>query len=492
MSLSYAARLKKGVDYGVCGLPELTETPRSFHEKAAKLVDMVKSSKYIVVMTGAGISTSTGIPDFRGPNGVWTKEQQGAPFQPQEDFRFEDANPSLTHMAILGLVNIGKVKYLISQNVDGLHIRSGIPKNKLSELHGNIFIEECRNCKKEYFRDFDVQSIGLKETGRRCPKCGKALYDVLLDWDDALPEEQLNAAEDHSRESDLMICLGTSLKVQPANKIPLLNQKHGGKMVLCNLQQTPVDKRSHLVIHSKCDALMQHVMNKLGIQIPVYVRTVSFTVKSEITSEDLVLTLLSSDGLRCPYILQLDISIVGDPEKTFKLSEQPFTLKIPEEGLPKNWKDTSLELLLVANFARGCTTRTFEFRHKVETAVVEKTHTVEITRIDFNLKKEIDLSIDLSMDDGFYELRSGKRSPMYKNLMPNSKPKKKGGGGRPKKKPRTDPLEELAPSAEDLKREQDVKTLWELFPEKKEVDIISALDATRNSVSKAANYLMTK
>ncbi|KAJ3595476.1 hypothetical protein NHX12_004779, partial [Muraenolepis orangiensis] len=96
---------------------------------------MIKECGYLVVHSGAGISTSSGIPDFRGPKGVWTMEEKGE--TPKFDTTFEDARPSLTHMALLGLYKAGYLKYLISQNVDGLHVRSGFPRDALSELHGN-------------------------------------------------------------------------------------------------------------------------------------------------------------------------------------------------------------------------------------------------------------------------------------------------------------------------------------------------------------------
>lgn len=207
-------------------------------------------------------------------------------------------------------------------------------------------------------------------------------------------------------------------------------------------------------------------MTKLGIPIPVYSRNVTFVVSTEVTDgklpnrfssqilEGVVLTLLSADGLHCPYILQLDVSIVGNSEKSFKLTEQPYKLVLSKNDLPEKWEENSLELSLTLNFARGCSYRTFDIKHKVEMMKVENSHTLEITRIDFNTRKEFDISLDLSMDDGFYELRSGKRSPMYKNLMPDKKPKKNGGGGRPKKKPKSEeqPMEEQGPSAEELKR----------------------------------------
>lgn len=180
MSLSYAARLTQGVDYGECGLPEKEDTRRVRAMEMGKLVKLVSQAQHLVIHTGAGISTACGIRDFRGPNGVWTRERKGLGLQLLPgDVPFDEASPSLTHMAILALVNAGKCKWVVSQNVDGLHKRSGMPSDRLSELHGNIFEETCHRCHKVYFRNFDVGGVGFKKTPRTCDDCGGELFDQV-------------------------------------------------------------------------------------------------------------------------------------------------------------------------------------------------------------------------------------------------------------------------------------------------------------------------
>jgi mono-ADP-ribosyltransferase sirtuin 6 len=117
-----------------------------------------------VVFTGAGISTSIGIPDFRGPTGVWTLQRAGKPI-PKPKVTFSVARPSLTHMVIVALLRSGKVTYIVSQNVDGLHLRSGVPRSLLAELHGNCFAERCSKCGKEHVRDFEVETVGMGGEG---------------------------------------------------------------------------------------------------------------------------------------------------------------------------------------------------------------------------------------------------------------------------------------------------------------------------------------
>ncbi|MGH0176285.1 UNVERIFIED_CONTAM: hypothetical protein FKN15_072469 [Acipenser sinensis] len=166
MSANYAAGLSPYPDKGKCGLPENFDPPEELERKVLELAEMIRNARNVVFHTGAGISTSVGIPDFRGPNGVWTMEEKG--LTPRFDTTFEEARPSSTHLALLALQRSGSLKYLVSQNVDGLHVRSGFPRDLLSELHGNMFVEECIKCGKQYVRDAVVGTMGLKPTGRLC------------------------------------------------------------------------------------------------------------------------------------------------------------------------------------------------------------------------------------------------------------------------------------------------------------------------------------
>lgn len=101
-------------------------------------------SKHVLCHTGAGISTSAGIPDFRGPNGVWTLEKKG--LKPDINISFDNAEPTITHRCLKKLTETNHVKYIITQNIDGLHLKSGIPRDSISELHGNMFVEKCNTC----------------------------------------------------------------------------------------------------------------------------------------------------------------------------------------------------------------------------------------------------------------------------------------------------------------------------------------------------------
>ncbi|KAA8526625.1 hypothetical protein F0562_008172 [Nyssa sinensis] len=134
MSLGYAEKLSYKEDVGSVGMSEIFDPPHVLQKKIEKLGLMIQKSKHLVVFTGAGISTSCGIPDFRGPKGVWTLQREGKGV-PEASLPFHRAMPSITHMALVELEKAGILKFVISQNVDSLHLRSGLPREKLAELH---------------------------------------------------------------------------------------------------------------------------------------------------------------------------------------------------------------------------------------------------------------------------------------------------------------------------------------------------------------------
>ncbi|KAL8591258.1 hypothetical protein ACOMHN_017582 [Nucella lapillus] len=280
MSVNYADGLSDYPDKGKCGLPETFDSAEAVEEKVQQLAAMVRRSSFTVFHTGAGISTSAGIPDFRGPKGVWTLEQRGE--KPQVNVTFESARPTLTHMALVALHKAGIVQYIVSQNVDGLHLRSGFPRDRLSELHGNMFMEQCKKCHTQYIRSKCVPSMGEKATGNVCtrPKsrgiCRGLLHDTVLDWEASLPEDDLERAEEYSRRANLSVCLGTTLQIIPSGNIPLLTRKkkEGGQVVIINLQPTKHDKKCDLKICTYVDSVMERLCVHLGVAVPGFVQPV--------------------------------------------------------------------------------------------------------------------------------------------------------------------------------------------------------------------------
>ncbi|KAI0460598.1 NAD-dependent deacetylase sirtuin-7 [Xylaria acuta] len=260
--------------------PKVAEAEREeladvLDKKADALVKLIRKSKHFIVCTGAGVSTSAGIADFRGPNGVWTLKAQGK--QAQNRKSTLQAIPTPTHMALVELQNHGMLTYLISQNCDGLHRRSGILPNKISELHGNSNREYCQDCGKEYIRDFRAvstyeKSIHDHRTGRKCALCGGALLDTIVNFGENLLEEPLRLAREHADKADLCLVLGSSLTVSPSNEIPeTVGGKQGAKLAICNLQSTPIDRLSDIRVFAKTDDLMTRVMAKLGLRISSFI-----------------------------------------------------------------------------------------------------------------------------------------------------------------------------------------------------------------------------
>lgn len=359
MSLGYAEKLSVIEDVGNVGMAEFFDPPYLLHEKVEQLARLIQKSKHLVVFTGAGISTSCGIPDFRGPKGIWTLQRQGKAL-PEACLPFHRATPSMTHMALVALEKAGMLKFLISQNVDGLHLRSGIPREKLSELHGNSFLEICSSCETEYTRDFEIETIGLKETPRRCskPECGAKLRDSVLDWEDALPPKEMNPAEKHCKRADLVLCLGTSLQITPACNLPLKCLKGGGEIVIVNLQKTPKDKKASLVIHGRVDKVIGGAMNLLNMCIPPFIRVDLFQVViSQALSLDKkyvnwTLRIASVHGKQAPlpFIKSIEVSFSEslNMKSTF-LQDQPLHLKRRTSRSTKPF-----DIFLKLNFSAGC------------------------------------------------------------------------------------------------------------------------------------------
>jgi NAD-dependent SIR2 family protein deacetylase len=211
----------------------------------------ITSSRHILIFTGAGISTASGIPDFRGPDGVWTRRDKGLP-PPAFKVPADKVRPNAGHVAIVELEKAGKVQYLISQNVDGLHVESGFPVAKLAELHGNKNLVKCLNCdavftKIEIKWNDAIHGNGYRTDPERsgqptCPGCGGRIISSIVNFGDPLPEKELDESVRHSKQlCDLFIVLGSSLVVNPAARMVLFAKKRGANLVIDNKGETPYD-----------------------------------------------------------------------------------------------------------------------------------------------------------------------------------------------------------------------------------------------------------
>jgi NAD-dependent SIR2 family protein deacetylase len=220
-------------------------------ERIAILAEWMFQSQHMVVFTGAGISTESGLPDFRGPNGVWTRRAQGLPTQ---SYDFSSAEPNSGHLAILELQRLNKLGFLITQNVDNLHLKSGINPGLLAELHGNITKIRCSRC------EFLMDNFGDLIT---CPLCGGKLVTSVVNFGQSLPKKELDESYRQAQRCDLFIVAGSSLIVTPAADIPRVALKAGARLVIINEGETPLDKVAHLKFECKTGEILPQAVNKL-------------------------------------------------------------------------------------------------------------------------------------------------------------------------------------------------------------------------------------
>ncbi len=204
------------------------------NERLDTLAKWMAESKYLVVFTGAGISTESGLRDFRGPDGLWTRRDKGLS-TPHQDW--SSAGPNAGHRAIAELQEMGKLEFLISQNVDNLHLKSGIRPELLAELHGNLTKVRCEECEFKMDR-FEDQTV--------CPLCGGKLVSSVVDFGQSLPAGDLADSYRHAENCDLFIVAGSSLVVYPAADMPGVALAAGAKLVIINQGETPYDSRAHL------------------------------------------------------------------------------------------------------------------------------------------------------------------------------------------------------------------------------------------------------
>ncbi|MET1101652.1 MAG: NAD-dependent protein deacetylase [Pyrodictiaceae archaeon] len=241
-------------------------------EEAAKLI---ASSSYVVVFTGAGISTESGIPDFRGPSGLW-KRIDPAKFSieyfyedPDEVWKlfiqfFENyrrARPNPAHYAIAELERIGVVKSVITQNVDGLHQAAG--SRRVIELHGSLRYAVCINCGYKVSLEEAIEEARRAARAPRCPRCGMPLKPGVVFFGEALPRKALEEAFEEAGRADLVLVVGSSLTVYPAAYIPQYAKERGAKLLIINMTPTASDYIADLVIRGKAGEVLPAITREV-------------------------------------------------------------------------------------------------------------------------------------------------------------------------------------------------------------------------------------
>ena len=237
---------------------------------------LIGGARRIVAFTGAGISTESGIPDFRGPNGGWKKMTpiDFNAFVRSEEVRRESwrrrfsgnnvmasAEPNAGHHAVAALYRMGKLSYVITQNVDGLHQKSGVPEDRVIQLHGNANYATCLQCGKRYEHE-DLKAIFLPdETVPYCDQCNGIIKSATISFGQAMPELEMQRAEIAISDCDLFIVMGSSLVVYPAAAFPGLAKQNGAKLVIVNNEPTDLDRYCDLVLHRPIGETMSKVVD---------------------------------------------------------------------------------------------------------------------------------------------------------------------------------------------------------------------------------------
>jgi NAD-dependent deacetylase len=243
--------------------------------RAAKTVDLhelIERATTIVPFTGAGISTECGIPDFRSPGGIWTKNRP-IPFDEflasrearDESWRrrfaidpsFRAARPGRGHRAIASLHRLGKCPAVITQNIDNLHQASGMPADAVIELHGNTTYATCLDCGQRYELEwikerFDAASGHAPD----CTSCGGYIKTATVSFGQSMPEAAMRRAEEVTRAADLFLAIGSSLVVWPAAGFPLMAKRNGARLVIINREATDFDETADLVVHDDIGATL--------------------------------------------------------------------------------------------------------------------------------------------------------------------------------------------------------------------------------------------
>lgn len=236
------------------------------HDLTTILANIIEESSRVVVFTGAGISTESGIPDFRSPGGIWTKYQpiQFQDFVASRESRLESwrrkaateqtiakSEPNRGHRAVSKLVQSGKASSVITQNIDGLHQKSGVPDANVIELHGNATYASCLSCSKRFELEPILSAFKVDESLPVCDACEGIVKTATISFGQPMPEAEMERAQEETFKCDLFIAIGSSLLVYPAAGFPALAKDNGAKLIILNREPTPLDDIADMAIHAE-------------------------------------------------------------------------------------------------------------------------------------------------------------------------------------------------------------------------------------------------
>ncbi len=242
-------------------------------DKVDRLRELLAATDRITAFTGAGVSTASGIPDFRSPDGLWQrfKPPDFQAFLRSEDERerywefhsltfgeIESAQPNPAHSALADLEKQGRLIGLITQNVDGLHHRAG--NTRLVELHGTVWFSRCLSCGRKWTTREVLDRVEAGDKAPRCDACQGLIKPATVSFGQSLPEEALSTAARWTHQAEVFLSLGSSLTVYPAAGFPAMAAQQGAKLVIINAEPTPLDSLAALVINDRVDEVLPRVI----------------------------------------------------------------------------------------------------------------------------------------------------------------------------------------------------------------------------------------
>ncbi len=227
------------------------------------IAEWIRNGRHVVALTGAGISTPSGIPDFRSPRtGLWERDNplevaswRAFRHHPHRFFEWLRplaekswyAQPNQAHIALANLQKVGYLKAIITQNIDNLHQRAGA--TQVIELHGSLRTLSCLNCQRQYKTENFIEAFLTQGEPPRCPNCRAFLKPDIVLFEEMLPVEAWEEAQHHCEKADLLLVIGSSLEVIPAAQLPLYTLENGGKVAIITLSPTYLDHEATLVLH---------------------------------------------------------------------------------------------------------------------------------------------------------------------------------------------------------------------------------------------------
>ena len=242
---------------------------------ADQLLTLITGSTRIVAFTGAGISTECGIPDFRSPGGIWTKNMpiEFSDFVASSDMRkeawrrkfrlddeFSSATPGRGHRALAHLVHTGRASHIITQNIDNLHQASGVAAEQVIELHGNGTYARCLDCGERHELDWVRTRFESSGEPPGCGTCGGLVKSATISFGQSMPQHEMTRAEAATLNCDLFLAIGSSLVVFPAAGFPLKAKQNGAKLVIINRDSTELDPYADLVLQEDIGTVLEPLM----------------------------------------------------------------------------------------------------------------------------------------------------------------------------------------------------------------------------------------